>query len=143
MDNFIYFYDSKFSLAPSIFQTGLIYINEEEYIVHSDLTLIRTKDSYLYSLNVNYGILNGEFNNFSLEDKNYSIILPAYLNSLNGENAYVDIIVPNLQKAQGMYTKYQEYVIDGTMYWCVAIDNTHNVLLLNEQITYEDWRENK
>lgn len=142
-DNFIYFYDSKFSLAPSIFQTGLIYINEEEYIVHSDLTLIRTKDSYLYSLNVNYGILNGEFNNFSLQDKNYSIILPAYLNSLNGENAYVDIIAPNLQKAQGMYTKYQEYVIDGTMYWCVAIDNTHNVLLLNEQITYEDWRENK
>ena len=123
--------------------TPAIMFNEEEYIVHSDLTLIRTKDSYLYSLNVNYGILNGEFNNFSLEDKNYSIILPAYLNSLNGENTYVDIIAPNLQKAQGMYTKYQEYVIDGTMYWCVAIDNTHNVLLLNEQITYEDWRENK
>lgn len=110
-----------------------------KYCIKPDMTIIDNVQSF--SIYENYGVLSGNFDNLIQDNKTYALVLPCYICKLDGTDAYVYDNIINLYKAQGNFSPNQSYIIDGNMYFCIAATG-NNALLLNQQISYEDWRKN-
>ena len=44
-----------------------------------------------------------------------------------------------MYRCKGAYVLGQDYVVDGTMYYCLAVDG-QNALLINKGISYDEWK---
>lgn len=122
----------------SILQMGYLKTNDGmSCFLYSDFYLSNEINNY--SLNPNYGILTGNFSNIIKNNQRFIILLPCYLCSNDGAKIYCDYFIQDWYKGQGDFKTNQSYVINGMMYLCIAASG-NNAILINRQMSYEEWR---